>query len=582
MASKAVLRDKPNRPVMNGAMIDKRRRLDNRLISLRSARMSYWVHWRVIADYLLPRRYKWLIIPNQGNRGSPENQRIVDNTGTLALGTCTAGMMAGITSPGRPWFRLQLSDAKLNKQQDVKVWLDSCTDAVLSLMAQTNFYTAVNQVYEDLIAFGTAVMLIYEDWKSVFNCYNPCAGEYYLANSYRNEANTMFREFTMTVDAIVGRWGIDRVDGTVATLYNSAAAQRDQEFIICHAIEENPDFIPGSVGPRGMPFKETYWQWGSTDKLILEERYFHEQPFMAPRWGLLGNEAYGRSPGMDALGDLKQLQVQTKRLAQAIDKMVNPPMVADVALKNEPASLLPGGVTYVASTSNVGFKPAYEVNPDVTKMETNMQQCRDRIKQTFFADLFLMISNLDTVRTATEVAARKEEKLIQLGPVLERFEKEFLDPAIKRVFNIMQRASIAQWRVGKDGLLPRPPDSLKGVVLQAEYVSMLAEAQKAVTTTAVERWLAQVGSMAGIDPTVYDNVAKDEVVDGYGEMLGVPQRFIVDPKKVTKVRAQRAKDQQQQQQMQATLPSVKAAQLLSQTDVGGGQNALQKMIGSSQ
>jgi hypothetical protein len=65
-------------------------------------------HWREIADYLIPRRYKWLITPNQANRGSPINQRIIDNTGTRALRILAAGMMAGMTSPGRPWLKLTI------------------------------------------------------------------------------------------------------------------------------------------------------------------------------------------------------------------------------------------------------------------------------------------------------------------------------------------------------------------------------------------------------------------------------------------------------------------------------------------
>ena len=71
---------------------------------------------------------------------------------------------------------------------------------------------------------------------------------------------------------------------------------------------------------------------------------------------------------MDALPDIKQLQLETKRLSQGIDKMVNPPMIADVQLKNQPASLLPGGVTYVSgmiSQGKTGFAPVYTVDPKV-------------------------------------------------------------------------------------------------------------------------------------------------------------------------------------------------------------------------
>ena len=81
---------------------------------------------------------------------------------------------------------------------------------------------------------------------------------------------------------------------------------------------------------------------------FLRKRGFYEAPHIAVRWDLVSNDAYGRSPGMDALPDIKQLQQEVRRKAQAIDKSVNPPMVADIQLKNQPASLLPGGTTYIA------------------------------------------------------------------------------------------------------------------------------------------------------------------------------------------------------------------------------------------
>ena len=58
---------------------------------------------------------------------------------------------------------------------------------------------------------------------------------------------------------------------------------------------------------------------------------------------------------MDALGDIKQLQLEQKRKAQAIDKNVNPPMIADPSMKNEPASLLPGAVTSMAGLLVLGM-----------------------------------------------------------------------------------------------------------------------------------------------------------------------------------------------------------------------------------
>jgi hypothetical protein len=531
--------------------------------------MSYWTHWRELSDYILPRRGRFLVTPNQGNRGDPKTQKIIDSTGTLAARTLSSGMMAGVTSPARPWFRLTVPDRKTGQRSSVKLWLDECQKRLLKVFAKSNFYNAIHVLYEEIGVFGTGVMLIEEDRQDVIRCRTMTAGEYYLAVGARLSVDTLYREFTMTVAQIVGQFGLEAASPTVCSLY--ASGQLDREIMVAQAIEPNDQVIEGRIGPAGMPYRSLYWELGSSQDDCLQIAGFHEMPFCAPRWHVIGNDAYGKSPGMEALGDIKSLQIEQKRKAQAIDKMVNPPMVADVQMKNEPATLLPGGVTYVASANGVGFKPVYEVNPPLAGLVEDIKEVQDRIKQCFFADLFLMISQLDTVRTATEITERKQEKLLMLGPVLERLHAELLDPAIERSFGILLR----------NGLLPPPPVELSGAPLTVEYVSTLADAQRAVATTGIERLVGFVGNLAAAKPEVLDTINFDETVDEYADMLGVSPKILVPDDQIQQIRAARAKQAQQQQAMQTAVAAAQGAKTLSQTDVGGGQNALQKMTGAT-
>jgi len=551
-------------------MMRLREHCDNRLIGLRVDRFSWWTHWRELADYILPRRYKWLITPNQATRGSPINQRIIDSTATISMRVLASGMMSGLTSPTRPWFRLETSRQDLMEMPDVKTWCDECTSRMRVVFAESNFYNGLGQMYEDLGVFGTGPMLIYEDFEDVIRVQNPCAGEYYLANDQRLRANVFYREFVMTVSQIVDEFGMENVSPTVRQSVRTGGASLTREIRVGHAIEPNADYVPKAPGTKGMLYREIYWELGTGRNFTLRVRGYHELPFIAPRWSIVGNDAYGRSPGMDALGDIKQLQVEQKRKAQAIDKHVNPPLLADVSLKNEPASMLPGGVTYVSQTAGVGMKPIYEIRPDIQGMMLDIKEVQDRIRKIFFHDLFLMISQIDTVRSATEIDARKEEKLIQLGPVIERFQDEALNPAIDRTFDIMSRA----------GLIPKPPKVLQGQHIKVNYISMLAEAQKAAATAGIERVFQFAGNLAAVDPGIMNNLDSDEAIRQYGDDLNVPSKIFRDPKVVDQMRQQQQQKQEQQEAMQQTMAGVQGAQVLSQTDVGGGKNALQSMIGS--
>jgi len=480
-------------------------------------------------------------------------------------------MMAGITSPTRPWFRLGIQGfEEADESSPIKIWLEEVRLRMMKVFQESNYYSAKAVQFFDLVIFGSAPMLIYEDYENVIRCYNPCAGEYYLASSNRLAIDSFYREFVLTVKQVVQEFGEENVSPSVLASWKSARSNWTREIKVLHAIEPNIGDEAQDGVPRYFPYRELYWEWGSADQYVLRARGFYENPASCPRWDLVSNDSYGRSPAMDALGDIKQLQQETKRKAQAIDKMVNPPLLADVQLKNQPASVLPGGITYVtALDASKGMRPVYEVQPRIQEMMLDIKEIQERIKQIFFNDLFLMISQLDTVRTATEIDARREEKLVMLGPVLERFENESLSPDIDRVFNIMMRAR----------LLPEAPSEIQGKEIQVNYVSMLAEAQRAASSAGMERLMAQLGNLSAVRPEVLDNIDFNEFARQYADILHVPPKLVVDAAKVEQIQRQRAQQMQQQQQPAQVSDLAKSAKVLSDTQVGGGQNALQRMMG---
>jgi hypothetical protein len=552
---------------------DLRKYVDRRLVSLRTDRWSWWQHWRQLSDFILPRRGRYLMTPNQATRGDPVGSRIINETPTLALRTLAAGLMAGLTSPARPWFRLMIRDMDVTDNTPVRLWLDEVTKRMLTVLSQSNAYNALHVLYEEISCFGTGVSLIDEDFNDVIRFQNLTAGEYYLASSGRNEIDTLYREYVLTVGQVIERFPEANWSPQVRSLKTSG--QLDKEINVAHAIEPNDDRAPQIPGLKGRKYRSLIWEWGQSQDLILELKGYHECPFIACRWHTVSNDSYGRSPAMDALASSKMLQQLERRSAQAIDKVLNPPMVADVSMKNEPASLLPGGVTYVANMQGSGFKPAYQVPPDIRGAEEKIAKCEERINRAFFADLFLMISQLDTVRTATEIIERKQEKMLMLGPFLERSQFELINPFIERTFAIMWRA----------GLIPPAPPEIRGRAFEIECISTLADAQKATATTPIERLMAFVGNlqagMVNMPNQPLDNIDTDEIIRMYADLLGVSTKTIVEMKRMQAERQARQKQAAQAQAAQYAMAAAQGAKTLSDTDVGGGANALQKMMGGA-
>jgi hypothetical protein len=445
-----------------------RRHCERRLGALDRERATWFAHWRELSESIMPRRGNFLGRSHRADRGGKRNPKLLDATAMLAARTLASGLMSGLTSPARPWFRLGLGSPALSAVPEVRAWLDDAQGRMFRVFARSNLYNALAIAYEELAVFGTAALVVLEDAREIVRAYPLSAGEYWLAASDRLTVNTLYRTLGMTPFQLVERFGRDAVSSVVRERYDRG--EWDREVEVVHAIEPNEGRDVACAGARDMPFRSVWYERTGANDNLLSVGGFEEFPALCPRWHLSGNDVYGRSPGMDALPDAKTLQRMQLRFAETLDKMVNPPMVASPVLRGAAASSTPAAITYVAETEGVGFKPAYQINPPLAEFSAAIAARQQAVRAAFHADLFLMATELQEVRTATEIAERRAEKLVMLGPVLERLHDDLLEPLIGRVFQIMTRA----------GQIPPPPYAqLDGLRLQPEYVSPMAALQAA-------------------------------------------------------------------------------------------------------
>ncbi len=548
----------------DGKKLTKDRAL-SRWSSLKTERSSFDTHWKEISDYLLPRSGRFYT--SDRNRGERRHNNIYDSTGTRALRVLAAGMMAGMTSPARPWFRLTTSDPDLDESSNVKQWLAEVQRLMLMVFSKGNTYRALHSMYEELGAFGTGASIVLPDYDDVMRHYPLTTGEYCIATDYRGQVNTLYREFDKTVGELVGEFGRDNVSQTVRNLFDRG--NLDAWVTIIHAIEPRTDRDATKRNPKNMPWRSCYFEHGMPEGKFLRESGFRRFPAVAPRWATSGGDIYGNSPGMEALGDIKQLQHEQLRKAQGIDYKTKPPLQVPTSLKNRELDTLPGGATYVDTASpNGGIRTAFEVSLDLSHLLADIQDVRERIRGSFYADLFLMLAqNPRTNMTATEVAERHEEKLLMLGPVLERLHNELLDPLIEMTFERMLDA----------GVVPPPPEELQGRELNVEFVSMLAQAQRAVATNSIDRFVGNLGAVAQYKPDVLDKFDSDKWADAYADMLGVDPELIVPGERVALIRQQRAQAQAAAQQMAAAQQAATTAKDAAAAG-GGGEQGLSNVI----
>tara|TARA_R100000388_G_scaffold81125_1_gene59767 strand:- start:1348 stop:3021 length:1674 start_codon:yes stop_codon:yes gene_type:complete len=548
-------------------MKTKKEKLITRWGHLRSERATWWSHWQEITTYLLPRNGRYF--QQDRNKGHRRHNSIYDNTGTRALRTLGAGMMAGATSPARPWFRLGTADPELNSYGPVKLWLADVTQRMQLVFQKSNTYRTLHGIYEELGAFGTAGSIILPDSQNAIHHYPVTIGEYAIATDYQGRVNTLYREFQKTVGEVVREFGYNKCSTSVKNLYDRGSL--DSWITLVHAIEprDDRDRDYKKKDNMNMPFKSCYFETGSDGDQVLRESGFKEFPAVIPRWGVAGGDIYGNSPGMESLGDIKQLQHEQLRKAQGIDYQTKPPLQVPSYMKNRDVDSLPGGVTFIDGAQGK-IETAFNVNLNLDHLLRDIQDVRGRINSSFYADLFLMLANAtDTRMTATEVAERHEEKLLMLGPVLERLHNELLDPLIDITFDRMVEA----------GLVPPAPEELQGMELNVEFVSMLAQAQRAIGTNSVDRYVNSMGMVAQMKPDVLDKFDSDAWADGYADMLGVDPSLIVAAPQVAKIRQARAQAQQAAAQQEAQNQAAENMSKLGKVDAGNAMDMINQFSG---
>jgi len=520
-----------------------RERYLKRKQALWNERSSWMTHWREISDHIMPRTGRFF--DTDRNNGKKKHNNIINSKGTRALNVLASGMMAGMTSPARPWFRLATPDRDLMEFAPVREWLDQVSTIMREVFARSNTYNSLHQMYFELGGYGTSASFISPNFNDVIRHSPLTAGEYALAIDHEQRVSTLYREIPMTVAQVVQQFDKDRCSVGVKNQYTSG--NLDKWITVIHAIEPRSDRDYTKKDAKNKPFMSCYFEAASDNKTVLRESGFDRFPGVAPRWFVLQGDVYGSSPAMEALGDIKALQHKELRKAQAIDYQTKPPLQMPSSMKNMEVNSLPGGVAYVDTTTQQGgIRTQFEVQLNLGDLREDIALTERRIDSAFYADLFMMLAN-DTRSgiTATEVAERHEEKLLMLGPVLERLHNEMLDPMIDLTFDMML----------KSGILPQPPEELQGQNLQVEFVSTLAQAQQLVGLNSLDRFAMTIGSIAQMKPEILDKFDADQYADVYAQRLGVDPSVIVADDKVAIIRQQRAAEQEKQQQM-AMMPQM--------------------------
>lgn len=551
-----------------------KQKLTGRLQRLKNEQSSWREHWREISEQIQPRRARFNEL-DATTAGRKMNDKIINNTPLIAMRVAASGIMAGLTSPARQWFKVVTADPDAMKYSPVKNWIYKREQLMALIIAKSNAYNSfAGAVYPDLLAFGTHATFLEEDVEEFIRLYPQATGEYYLAVNFRGVVDTLFREIPLTVRQLVDKFGVDNCTEQTKQAYEQGTY--DKLVTVIHAVCPNQDYA-GVIHPYyGKKFASYWWEKSDPgDESFLKKAGYDRFPVLAPRWALTNSvsDVYGFSPGMDALGDCKELQHLELRKAMLVDKLSAPPLGVPEEMKTSRISLIPGETVYIPRmAAGAKVEPIMTVPPQgLMAVKDLIQEVESRVGKGFYTDLWLQIIQDERLqpRTAREIAERHEEKMLQLGPVVERLENEFLDPLLDYVFQI----------IDDRGLQPPPPEDIQGMGLKIEYISIMAQAQRLVNVSATEKFVSFALGFAQARPTALDVLNVDVIVQRMAQQLGVDPEFIRDEREVEAERQARAEKEQAAQMGGAMVQGARGIKDASQGDVAKIQDLAQMMTG---
>ena len=535
-------------------------------------------HWREtgrdIKDYLVPYRGRFLsgTSSDESNKArTDDRQYIYDDAGEQALGVLVSLFMSMLTPQTSPWFKLRVADPAIQQVKRVRVWLDSVSELILRVFAQSNVYGVLDNTYREFCSFATGSQMIMEDEVRTLLPISFTYGEYFIETNARREVDTLARKLYMTAEQMRAQFGEEVLSRQVKQELKPQG-NAAKLFLVKQLIEPN-DGRSGITNPNGMPFNSYYWEDASTadgntsnPQTLLAVGGFEEFPAQTPRWNVISNDSYGKeSPGMRKLSDIKMLQSIVEDLLIASKRVGDPPVVSNSDYNQ--IDTLPGGVSTVTDAvgGTGGVQPLFQnYRPDLQALYAIIEKVEASIERGFYNDLALLVSGADNDRmTATEVVARNEEKFALLGPVLDKLNNELLKPLIDRTFNILARQGFFE----QDGMYPLP-EELSDTELDVEYTSILAQAQRAVGLNNVDRFLERVGLLAQLDPSALDMIDTDAIVEQYGE--NVPAKLLREVEEAIEIREQRAMQQQAAAEIAAMESGAQVTKDLAASPVGAG------------
>ncbi|MBB4285112.1 portal protein [Roseospira goensis] len=461
--------------------------------------------WRDCYAFALPSRESAV---DGAAPGTVRGDRLFDGTAPDAVDQLAASLLAQLTPPWSRWFDLTAgADLTEDERARMAPTLSHAAERLQAQFAASNFAVEVHQAYLDLVTLGTACLAFEEappGEPSAFRFAAVPMGDVALDEGPGGHLDTVFRRIRLPLSQVRARWpdamlpsdlerrAADEPDLDVAVLECVVPDGRGYAHTVLLAGTGGAAALADAGAPLGTP-------------TVLAAGRFGVSPFLCFRWTKAPGEAYGRSPVMKALPDIKTANAVVELVLKNASIAVTGIWQADDDGVLNPAAvrLVPGSIIPKAVGSS-GLTPL-RAAADFDVSHLVLEDLRRRIRTALLVDRLGPPDG--PAMTATEVVHRAADTARVLGASYGRLQSELLAPLVRRGLAILRRRGEV------------PPVRLDGRLVDLVHAGPLAQQQRMSDAQTTLTWINAVLGLGEAGARVVD---AEGAARWLARTLGVP------------------------------------------------------------
>jgi len=521
--------------------------------SLETGRAQWMGFWQSLGNYIQIRKSE---INTKTYGPNPDNANFLfDSTATRANMTMAQGQMSLVSPSDEVWFEYQ-PPFEIEDDEEAVGYYRSMSNVVRELLANSNFYSQIHEMYLQRSGFGTSALLSSIDsGKLFFKSYD--IGTYCICEDNRGRVDTFARKYEMTARQAAKEFEIEMLPEKIRTSAMDPAKCEDPfEFI--HFIKPREEFDTKKSAAQNMPVESVHV--AVREKKVVKESGFESFPVHVSRylsWSDNNTDPYGWCPGWTALPDIRQANLLSQYMDVLAETAAYPRVIAPSSLEGE-VDLRALGITYFdpltdrAKPEEWATQGRYDIGQD------RLEYRKKAIEEAYHVDLFKMFGTLQkqAQMSILEVSERSSEKLIQFSPTFSRMTTEIFTPMLKRV------AQLAGEKLQAFSHL-NPPSSVRtqdGQVLDPNirYTSKIALALQSLQNNALLQTLEAMIPAASVDPSVLDVINFEKAGRGFARNTGVPESWLRTTAEVEQIQERRQELAEQQQEAEIAAQNAQA------------------------